>query len=391
MEAKAEGPLNNNEIDIQNVKVDKLSNVEPTSNNEGILSSVSNNKGMQKDDIMSSVSNMYNNAKDSISTYSATNSVNNIAANASIDNAKEAIADMLNVNENILYLIILLVVIAIIVGYFLYYAITDNILYQQKIEVEGTEVPIICNSISEFKISKSLINSNGIKRTYGFWIYINDITKYQGNKYRHVAHIGKSHKEIKNATPYIYLDGYSNKMYVRFATKNEDNLYPEISPGDGGLNSYTSDVLKDAKLSTYVKSGSSSSVPDADCVITINYVPIQRWVHIVIVVSDVNDGYIHTYIDGELEKSTEKLNLHEHNFENTGNLYVGGSIANSTINTTGFSGLISKFTLYNYDLNKNDVYKEYNKGPINSIFASMGLGAANYGLRNPIYKLNNVN
>ncbi len=178
-------------------------------------------------------------------------------------------------------------------------------------------------------------------------------------------------------------------MYVRFATRNEDNLHPEIALGDGGLNSYTSAVLKDPKLSTYAKSG--NMVADSDCVITINYVPIQRWVHVVIVVSDVNDGYVHTYIDGELEKSTEKLNLNEHNFENTGNLYVGGSIANSTINTAGFSGLISKFTLYNYDLNKNDVYKEYNKGPINSLFASMGLGAANYGLRNPIYKLNNVN
>jgi len=39
-------------------------------------------------------------------------------------------------------------------------------------------------------------------------------------------------------------------------------------------------------------------------------------------------------------------------------------------------------------LNKNDIYKEYNKGPLNGLLASIGI--SNYGLRNPIYKLNNV-
>ena len=376
MEAKAEGPLNNNEIDIPTAKV------EPPSNTEGIIPAAVSNKSTQKDDIMSSVSSMYNNAKDSVSNYSATESVNNMATTASIDNAKEAITEMLSVNENIFYLIILVVVIAIIVGYFLYYAITDNVLYQQKIEVDGTEVPILCNTISQFKISKSLINSNGVKRTYCFWIYINDITKYQGDKYRHIAHIGKSHKQIKDASPYIFLDGYSNKMYVRFAPKNDSIPLPVN--GQGELNNYNPNN-KD-ELFKYIKSGSATV--DTSCVITINYITIQRWVHIAIVVSDVNDGIIHTYIDGELEKSVEKLELHEHNFETPGDLYVGGNIAG---NTQGFSGLISKFSLYNYDLNKNDVYKEYNKGPINSLFSSLGLGAASYGLRNPIYKLNNVN
>ena len=369
MEAKVEAPLNNNETDIQAAKLDKSPNIDPPSNNV---------------DVLSSVSNMYNNAKDSISNYSATESVKNIAETASIENAKEAVTDMLNGTENIFYLIILVVIIAIIAGYFLYYAITDNILYQQKIEVDGTETPILCNSISEFKIIKSLINSNGIKRTYGFWIYINDITKYNSStQYRHIAHIGKKHAQIKEASPYIFLDGQSNTMYVRFAPRNDI-----VSDG---LNNHM--MTNKTTLFNYRKTGAQNIT--ATCVISVPYIPIQRWVHIVIVVSDANDGIVHIYIDGELHKSDERLELYEHDFESQGNLYTGGHIANTMINTNGFSGLISKFTLYNYDLNKNDVYKEYNKGPINSLFASMGLGAAtgvtNYGLRNPIYKLNNVN
>ena len=127
------------------------------------------------------------------------------AAAVSVDNAKAAITNMLSFNENIFYLIIFLVIITIIVGYTLYYIITDNILYQQKVEVSGTEVPIICNELSEFKINRNLTNSNGIKRSFGFWIYINDINKYSG-KFRHIAHVGDKHEKIQNASPYIFLD-----------------------------------------------------------------------------------------------------------------------------------------------------------------------------------------
>jgi uncharacterized protein YxeA len=282
---------------------------------------------------------------------------------------------MFSFNENIFYLIIFLVLITIIVGYFLYYIITDNILYQQKIEVSGTEVPIICNELSEFKINRNLTNSNGIKRSYGFWIYINDINKYNGN-FRHIAHVGDKHENIKNASPYIFLDNYSNKIHFRFAPKddtfsNTQRLNLVKTPDE--LLKYDNNTKK--------------------CGITIKYVPIQRWVHIVVVISDANSGVVYTYVDGELsdveDNKTNRLILHELNFENTGNLYVGGSALNSVVDTMGFSGLMSKFTLYNYDLNKNDIYKEYNKGPLNGLLTSMGIGS--YGLRNPIYKLNTIN
>ena len=304
------------------------------------------------------------------------------AAAVSVDNAKAAITNMLSFNENIFYLIIFLVIITIIVGYTLYYIITDNVLYQQKVEVSGTEVPIICNELSEFKISRNLTNSNGIKRSFGFWIYINDINKYSG-KFRHIAHVGDKHEKILNASPYIFLDSYSNKIYFRFAPKDEsEQTSPPILSTDK-LNNI-SDINKLLKYDNNNK----------NCGITIKYVPIQRWVHIVVVVSDANSGIVYTYVDGELsdvednKKFENKLHLHELNFENTGNLYVGGSALNSVVDTMGFSGLISKFTLYNYDMNKNDIYKEYNKGPLNGLLTSMGIGS--YGLRNPIYKLNTI-
>jgi hypothetical protein len=291
------------------------------------------------------------------------------AATASV---KEAFANITSTNESILYLIVIVFLVMAIVAYFLYYIITDNILFQQKIEVEGTEVPIICNELSEFKITKSLPNSNGIKRSYGFWIYINDIDKYAGD-YRHIAHLGQGAGQINGACPYIFLDKRTNSIHVRFSPKKDN-------------------ISLDTLLTEYRNGEPSAllSYSGGNCGITIKYVPIQRWVHIVIVVSDVNGGIVYTYIDGELsEQEKLTLKLHELGFENkVDTLFVGGNISNSTIGAAGFSGLLSKFSFYNYDLNKNDIYKEYTRGPLNGLLTSMGV--VSYGLRNPVYKINSV-
>ena len=345
---------------------------------EGILSSVSNAIG----NTVGSVAAVANQPITTPTAFASapsgaqdTAAAGAAAAAASIDNVKNAFANMTSVNEHMFYLIVIVFLVMVIVGYLLYNIITDNILFQQKVEVSGTEVPVLGNQLSEFKIDKVLANSNGIKRTYGFWIYINDINKYNGS-FRHIAHLGKEAKDIKNACPYIFLDSFKNEIHVRFAPKEES------------LTTQTLNSIK--KKEELLTSG------DKKCGITIKYVPIQRWVYIVIVVSDVNGGLVYTYIDGELAEvergkdyANEKLALHELDFETRpGGLFVGGSLANSLINATGFSGLISKFTVYNYDLNKNDIYKEYNKGPLNGLLTSMGI--VSYGLRNPVYKLNNV-
>jgi hypothetical protein len=295
---------------------------------------------------------------------------------ASVNNIKEAFANITSVNENMFYLIVIAFLVMVIVAYFLYYIITDNILYQQKIDVEGTEVPIICNELSEFKITKSLPNSNGIKRSYGFWIYINDIDKYR-NQYRHIAHLGKDAGQIKDACPYIFLDKTENKIHVRFAPKKDDVV-------EATLLTDTIETSKVPNILTY------TGGTGRKCGITIKYVPIQRWVHIVIVISDVNGGLVYTYIDGELaDQDNQTLILHELGFENkVETLFVGGNISNTTIGAAGFSGLLSKFSYYNYDLNKNDIYKEYTKGPLNGLLTSMGI--VSYGLRNPVYKINSV-
>lgn len=302
-------------------------------------------------------------------------------AKSSVETVKEYAQNVFGDVSAIFYGLIALLLVAVIVGYFLYYLIVDNVIYQQKILVEGTEVPIICNEMSEFKITQHLSNSNGKRRTYSFWIYINDINKYKGEQYRHIAHVGENHKTVVGSSPYIFLDNISNKIHVRLAPDGDS----ELATTKDNLTGYTlNDLTELNKLMLYTG--------NKRCGFTIEYVPIQRWVHIAFVLTDNNGGSVHIYVDGELieikeKKSDFEFNIAELKLDNKGNLFVGGNANDSTNGVTGFSGLISKFCMYNYDLNQNDIFKEYNNGPFSGLLTSLGLGA--YGIRNPIYKLNN--
>jgi hypothetical protein len=51
---------------------------------------------------------------------------------ASINNVKANFANMTSGNDSIFYLIIIVFLVTVILGYVLYYIITDNILFQQK-------------------------------------------------------------------------------------------------------------------------------------------------------------------------------------------------------------------------------------------------------------------
>lgn len=341
-----------------------------------------NEKGMF-DKLGDSISNMFDSAKETIvdnklvkdtsnAATSAAGSVANTISNISVSDMRDSVYTTLSHNTSILFLIILLAVLAVIIGYIIYNIIVDNVLYQTKILIPGTEAPIFCNQLSKYKFSQKLENGNGNKRTYSFWIYIFKITPNDGG-YKHVAHITSSDslKSVANSTPYIILDDIGNSLHVRFAPKS-DSLNKRLID----KNNYSKFMTTEEPH--VVQTG-----------FKIEYVPLQRWVHIAIVVNDIGGGSISMYVDSLLDKvydknSTPNLHINKLNFDSNDTLVVGGESTNVD-SMGGFEGLLSKFTMFNYDLNKNDIYKLYKEGPVNTFMTSLGIGA--YGLRNPIYKL----
>jgi hypothetical protein len=280
--------------------------------------------------------------------------------------------------NNYLYIGLIAVVgVCILVGWFLYRIITTKLFLNIKEIADDTKVPIIGTEkkIIKFEYEPT---GNGERRSYSFWIYIHDMSKYPNN-YKRVLSMSKSDNqaELDKYSPYIFLDKTQNRMYIRFGSKE--------TPGAGA---FTYESITENNLDTIMKQG-----------ITIPYVPIQRWVHVAVVCnSNSYKNYIYAYIDGDLVNTTstgEKdrfitggdtivKDLKNIDLNVSTILTIGGTASDLT-NGCGFSGLVSKFTTYNYELNQKDIFDDYYSGPIGGFMAKLGLGM--YGFRSPIYKL----
>lgn len=313
-----------------------------------------------------------------------------------IQNTKDNIQDTYNkgsegvtdniksMSDNPITIIGLLVVIilAFILSYIMYYFISSNLFNQSRVIISGTKMPVLCNILKKNNITKKNPSGNGKKRTYTFWIYINDLN-YMTNSYKNVAYIGDENS-LKNRSPYIFLDKNNNKLFVRFSKQDI------TSSGDDSLSNNfenpksANDIDNMGDFYNFISQG-----------ITIDYVPIQRWVHIAIVINDIGrSATMSAYVDGDISKmitnGNEMSESQGHNYNITNLdldkdniLYTGGN--KTDYNQPGFSGLISKFSMYNYDLNDRDIYNDYNEGPIDNLLAKLGLGA--YGIRSPVYKI----
>ena len=200
------------------------------------------------------------------------------------------------------------------------------------------------------------------------------MSKYKG-QYKNIVALSNNGNEFNpnTSSPHIFLDKNNNSLYIRFNKKGstETNLCPSLG--------------SDTNIKNYMETG-----------IFIKYIPLQRWVNIAIVCnSDSFKTSIYSYVDGDLVSTvsqdavykiddievTSKLNNIDLNL--FGFLYVGSDNVGKC--GPGFSGLLTNFTSYNYELNQQDIYNVYNKGPIDGLLARMGLTA--YGIRSPIYKL----
>jgi hypothetical protein len=291
------------------------------------------------------------------------------AAAKAVDKAKNAVMKSPGT-----VITILIVVAAALFGiaYLLYWLINNALINKKAYLIPETKVPKLCTELTKINGVNNPMAKNGKRMSFSFWIYIHDVDKYKG-ALRHVMHLGD--EIVLHGSPIVYLGANDNKMYIAFNTIN-DVVYP----------GYISSTDEAAKFNYLVSKYG----------ITIDYIPIQRWVHIAVVVNeDTNSGSISAYVDSELVKTmtTGKPNraatisdvstIQNLKLDKAGAMFVGGSIGDEI--GPGFSGLVSKIKLYNYDLNVRDVYGDYRSGPIDNLLAKLGLPA--YGVRTPVYRI----
>ena len=312
-------------------------------------------------------------SSDSKSLFDVFKKDNLINSTSQITNYYENMSNNSSLYIGLFFVIIFTVIIAILLYTFLGWQLFSKI----EQTVEDTKIPIIGTKSTKFKADVA-DTANGVRRSFSFWIYINDMNKYNGQYKNVLALSSDANNYTPNlSSPHIFLDKTNNSMFIRFCKKTPAST--DKCPN----------IQNDTELATYMKTG-----------IFIKYVPLQRWVNIVIVCNtDSFNTSIYAYVDGDLSTSVTNgqtqvslisasdkiasLDFNDININMSGYLYIGSD--NIADCGPGFSGLIANFTTFNYELNAKDIYNIYNKGPINGLLARLGL--ASYGVRSPIYKL----
>lgn len=305
----------------------------------------------------------------------ASDTVNNVAQKG-VESVKNVVTN-LSSNSGAFIGLLVVIIVAIICSIVIYWIVTDNIFNKKSITIEKTKIPIKGFQDNSIPILNMPISGNGFKRTYTFWLYLENMNTGKG-MYKHVFHIG-SDSEMITGSPYVFIDKDVNKLHIRFAKK---------SPSANAFDINSLNDLNDTNFNTYMKQG-----------VTLDYLPMQRWVHIGIVVhetfTDGAGGIVNLYVDSELSSTTktndgtnpdsiqEIKDLDNLNLDKTGDLVVGGT--GKSQNSFGFNGLLGKVKIFNYDLNSRDIYNDYSEGPIDSLLAALG-----YGLRTPLYKLSDI-
>jgi len=301
------------------------------------------------------VSGLANNAVDSVKDI-ASNTTAKVSEELGV--AFEKTTEMLS-NPSVLYGLIAVIVIAIICVAVVYYFIANAVFNKKSIIIEKTKFPIKGNVESSILIENFPSAGNGNRRTYTFWVYVNDVNNASG-KPKHIFSIGDDGIDKISNSPIVILK--DSKLLIHFPSTNTDKIQ--------SLDSI--DKITDS----------------TDNTVAFDYLPMQRWVHIAVVISDDYQGAtISLYMDAQLVSSTtnnkdgtdgNKKQLNYLNLDKTGKLIVGGD----NTATYGFNGLLSKVGIHNYDLNSRDIYNIYSEGPIDGLLASLG-----YGVRSPLYKL----
>lgn len=308
----------------------------------------------QADKAVNIASGMTNNAVEGVKNL-ATDTASKVTEEASA--AIEKATEMLS-NPSVLYGLIAVIVIAIICVAVVYYFIANAVFNKKSIIIEKTKFPIKGNTKSVIMIENFPSSGNGLRRTYTFWVYVNDVNN-AGGKPKHIFSIGNdsSGNSISNKSPVVVLK--DSKLHICFPTTDTDVKNAPESIDQIGTTGKPANTV------------------------SFDYLPMQRWVHIAVVISDDYQGStVSLYMDAQLASSTtdgkDGTILKGFKLDTTGSLIVGGD--NSA--TYGFNGLLSKVGIHNYDLNSRDIYNIYSEGPIDGLLASLG-----YGVRAPLYKL----
>lgn len=239
----------------------------------------------------------------------------------------------------------------------------------------------------------------GREYTYSFWLYLEDFDPISNN-HKLIFYRG-TENTLANVNPIVFLDGQANKLHIAIKTQGNtlaDSSVVQYSQGDlTNIINYNYFINKGGNINILQPSGYQSSI-NQYLILTIDYIPLQRWVNIITV---VDNKMLTQYLDGEIysvKTASEFLSTREPEINKIdgstynptlivdkpdGSIFIGKSSIVGGGNSP--NGYLSKLTFYNYAISINEVRSIYNSGPLGGF--GIGSWQSPYALRSPIYKL----
>ncbi len=257
-------------------------------------------------------------------------------------------------------MLILVVVVIYIVSLIKTNKLQSRVLHDIAINLENQDaIPY------QVDAAKMAIVDVGKEFTFSFWLYLQGVYEptarhkliFQRGNPRTEQDLGNFEKQ---SNPIVFLDRRTNKMYIVVST----------SAVKTNINSYDN-ILKQDSQGKYIS---------GFLVTTIDYVPLQRWVNIVVV---VKDSALFAYLDADMYSaiSVSDLPITPRPLiqGTTGNAFIGDKKA-------PIKGALSNTKYYNYALTQREIKNTYNEGPYPKSWLSW-FGIQAYGVRSPIYNI----
>lgn len=264
--------------------------------------------------------------------------------------------------------VLTLLLIVVIIAYIVWRLNRSNLqaidLVKEPLQLTGKNMPLTVHA------STLPAMSVGQEFSVSMWLYLNDFQATSLMKPILCRMPGMPGNRLSGANPAVFLDETTNKLYVAIAT-NRRPATPKTS-----------------FKSLLEKSGKGASNNWTYLVATIDYVPLQRWVHVVFT---VQDNTLTLYQDGGMYTVASLFDMVD--LTNAvsrpafaaciGDLTVGNASSSLGSETTGF---VARAQFFNYSLSAENASRIYHSGPTDTNLLR-SLGVPMYGLRSPVYRV----
>lgn len=257
----------------------------------------------------------------------------------------------------ILTLLLIVAVITYLVYRFVRKDLTGVVLVKDTRRLFNQSSPLYIDS------TKLPVTANGQQFSFSFWVYISSFQVTTNHK---LLFTRGSRTALQGCNPIVFMDATTNKLYISLSTNRV-----KASADDVTLQQIATGTLGDKYLTGVVE-----------------YVPLQRWVHLAFT---VKDRILTLFMDGELYTVESVTDTSINSMLGAPNRPVIGALSGDVAigswgRSSPMNAYLGRFSFYNYALTQKEVERIYNTGPRGSnVLGAIGLDE--YGVRSPVYRL----